>query len=136
MADDELTTEEFARWWRETGEHELWQLLLWRWDPIGVADYFPNTADEYDGYAPQLVQVLRNGGDADAVATHLRDVERDWTDGERTSRERLEYLGTLIREWYENSQDSWSRFGPVRRQRPWPAVVGRVHCRLRATQRP
>lgn len=46
MAADKLTTDEFARWWHETGEHELRQLLLWRWDPIGVADYFPNTVGE------------------------------------------------------------------------------------------
>jgi hypothetical protein len=115
MEENELTTEEFARWWRETGEHELRQLLLWRWDPIGVADYFPNTADEYDGYAPQLVQALRKGADADATAAHLRDVERQSMDGPLTSAEHLDYLGSLIREWYENSQHSWSQFGPVRR---------------------
>ena len=112
---DDLTTDEFARWWRETGEHELRQLLLWRWDPIGVADYFPSTADEYDGYAPQVVQLLRSGGRAEAVAAHLSDVERQSMDGPLTSPERLDYLGSLIREWYENSQSSWSDFGPVRR---------------------
>lgn len=115
MAQDGLTTEDFARWWRETGEHELRQVLLWRWDPVGVADYFPNTADEYDGYAAQLVQVLRKGGDADAVAAHLREVERQSMDGPITSPERLGYLGTLLCDWYESSQDSWSEFGPLRR---------------------
>jgi hypothetical protein len=115
MAEGELTTEEFARWWRETGEHELRQLLLWRWDPIGVADYFPNTADEYDGYAPQVVQVLRKGGEADAIAARLSEVERQSMDGPLTPPERLDHLGSLIRQWYENSQDSWSDFGPVRR---------------------
>ena len=114
MAEDELTADEFARWWRETGEHELRQLLLWRWDPIGVADYFPNTADEYDGYAPQVVQLLRAGGQADAIAAHLRDAERESMDGPLTSSERLDYLGSLIREWYENSLSSWLDFGPVR----------------------
>jgi hypothetical protein len=43
VTDDALTTNEFARWWRETGEHELRQELLWSWDPLGVADPFPNT---------------------------------------------------------------------------------------------
>jgi hypothetical protein len=37
MAEEELTPAEFTRWRRETGERELGQLLLWRWDPIGVA---------------------------------------------------------------------------------------------------
>jgi hypothetical protein len=115
MAENALTTEEFARWWRETGEHELRQLLLWRWDPIGVADYFPNTANEYDGYAPQVVQVLRKGGDAGAIAAHLGDVERHAMDGPITSPERLGYLGSLIRHWYENSEKSWSDFGPAHR---------------------
>jgi hypothetical protein len=115
MAQSDLTSDAFARWWRETGEHELRQLLLWRWDPIGVADYFPNTADEYDGYAPQVVRLLRDGGDAAAVAAHLRDVERQSMGGQLTSPERLDYLGSLIREWYESSQSSWSDYGPVRR---------------------
>jgi hypothetical protein len=115
VAENELTTEEFARWWRETGEHELRQLLLWRWDPIGVADHFPNTADEYDGYAPQVVQQLRRGSDAAAIAAHLGGVQRQSMGGPLTSPERLAYLGSLIREWYENSQASWSDFGPTRR---------------------
>src|SRR3954449_8617942 len=111
MADgDDLTPEQFALWWKQTGEHELRQVLLWRWDPIGVADYFPNTADEYDGYAPQVVQLLRKDGGADAIASHLGEVERESMDGPLTSPERLNYLGTLIREWYANSLDSWSGF--------------------------
>jgi hypothetical protein len=72
-------------------------------------------ADEYDGYAPRLVQLLRKGGDAEAIAAHLHDVEHRSMDGPLTSPERLNYLGSLIRHWYENSQDSWSDFGPVRR---------------------
>lgn len=112
---DGLTTEDFVRWWRETGEHELRQVLLWRWDPIGVADYFPSTADEYDDYAPQLVKLLRDGADAAAVAAHLRDVERRSMDGPITSPKRLGDLGALIHEWYGVSQDSWADFGPVRR---------------------
>ena len=86
-----------------------------RRDPIGVADYFPNTADEYDGYAPQVVQALRKGGNARAIAAHLGDVERQSMDGPLTSPERLTYLGSLIRDWYANSQDAWSDFGPMRR---------------------
>ena len=115
MADDDLTTDEFARWWSETGERELRQLLLWRWDPIGVADDFPYTADEYDGYAPQIIQVLRSGGDSKALADHLRSVERDAMGGSITRRRRRDYLASLLRQWYENSQASWREFGPARR---------------------
>jgi len=56
-----LDADEFARWWKETGEHELRQILFWKWDPIGVSDIFPNTADDYDGYAPPIVSALRKG---------------------------------------------------------------------------
>jgi hypothetical protein len=114
MAGDEPTSDQFARWWRETGENELRQLLFWRWDPVGVADYFPNTADEYDLYAPQLVQVLREGGDAGAIAAHLRDIERQRMDGPLTSKRRLRDVGSLIRDWYDTSYDSWSAWGPPR----------------------
>jgi hypothetical protein len=116
MADgDDLTTEQFALWWKQTGEHELRQLLLWRWDPIGVADMFPNTADEYDGYAPQVIQLLRKGAQAEQLAAHLAAVERDAMGLSRGSPERLEHLGRLLLLWYENSQASWEDFGPVRR---------------------
>lgn len=115
MAGDELTTEEFGRWWRETGAYELQQLLLWRWDPIGVADDFPYTADEYDDYAPQVVQLLRRGGEGKALVDHLRTVEREAMDGPLTSRKRLGYLASFLSQWYQNSQASWREFGPVRR---------------------
>jgi hypothetical protein len=112
---DALTIEAFARWWRETGEHELRQVLLWRWDPIGVADWFPSAADEYDSYAPHLVQVLRSGGDTDAVMTYLRNVELDAMGLSGTPPEHLREVARVIEEWYGNSQEFWSEFGPVRR---------------------
>jgi hypothetical protein len=111
----ELTTEELARWWRETGEHELRQILLWRWDPLGLADRFPNTADEYDDYAPGLVQVLRDGGGRDEVAAYLRGIEEGPIGFPPSSPEGLRELGGMIAVWFENSRDSWARFGPVRR---------------------
>lgn len=113
--DEALIADEFARWWRETGEHELRQVLFWRWDPIGVSDYFPNTADEYDGYAPQLVQLLREGGGPEEVAAHLGGLERGPIGFADSSPERLRELGELIHDWYGNSQGSWAEFGPVRR---------------------
>ena len=55
-----LTGPELVRWWAETGERELRQLLYWKWDPIGVNDSFPWAVDEYDGYAPQILSALRD----------------------------------------------------------------------------
>ena len=40
-----------------------------------MADSFPNPADEYDGYALQIVQILRRGGQAEELAGHLTAVE-------------------------------------------------------------
>jgi len=58
---------------------------------------------------------LREGGGGGAIAAHLGDVERQSMDGPLTSPERLRYLGSLICDWYANSQDAWSDFGPMRR---------------------
>src|SRR3954468_15284766 len=59
--DESLSEEEYARWGNEAGFAELRQLLFWRWDPIGVGDAFPVTADEYDLYARVLLSRLRAG---------------------------------------------------------------------------
>ena len=110
---NELTAEEFERWWKETGEHELRQILLWRWDPIGVAHYFPNTADEYDEYAPEIVELLRRGATAAEIEEHLIEVERVQMDMSRPRDETG--LAVLLVDWYDFSQDSWRKFGPLRR---------------------
>jgi hypothetical protein len=78
MASSEpLSTDDFARWWKETGERELRQLLYWVWDPIGVSGSFPWAADEYDGYASQVVQALRKGKDEADIATMLQTIEQE-----------------------------------------------------------
>ena len=112
---ERLSVEEFASWWHETGEHELQQVLLWRWDPIGVSDCFPNTADEYDGYAPQIVQALRNGASEEEIAHMLAGIEHDSIGLAVPAATRLRPIAEFLRSWFENSQDSWRRFGPVRR---------------------
>jgi len=110
-----LSTEEFARWWKETGEHELRQILFWTWDPIGVYDAFPNTADEYDGYAPQVVQALRKGATEDEIAELLRSFEHDAMGLGRANPNGVHEVAQFLVHWFENSQDSWSDFGPLRR---------------------
>jgi hypothetical protein len=108
----ELTAAEFARWWRETGERELRQVLFWRWDPLGVSGYFPNTADEYDGYAPGVVALLRLGASDDVLAEHLSFVERE-TMGllPRDPAGRTE-VAELLGAWFVNSIDAWAQHGP------------------------
>ena len=84
-------------------------------DPIGVVDDFPYTAGEYDDYAPQVVQLLRRGDERKALVDHLRAVEREAMDGPMTPPQRLDYLASPLRQWYENPQASWREFGAVRR---------------------
>lgn len=75
-ADESLSVELYSRWIREAGFEQLRQLLFWLWDPIGVNDAFPDTADEYDAYVRTLLSRLRQGMTADDVAAYLLEVER------------------------------------------------------------
>jgi hypothetical protein len=76
-----LERPESDRWWHETGGSELRQVLFWRWDPIGVADAFPVTADEYDDYLQPLLEQLAAGGGAEDVQRLLAGIERRMMDG-------------------------------------------------------
>ena len=100
----------------QTGEHGLRQLLFWRWDPIGVSDYIPNTADEYDGYAPQIVQALRDEASDEKLVRMIQRFEHDTMGpSPRPDLDRVPTLVELLRLWFEDSRASWRDFGPVRR---------------------
>jgi hypothetical protein len=114
-ATERLSPEDFARWWKETGERELRQLLYWRWDPIGVNDSFPYAVDEYDGYAPQVVEAIRRGAAQSEIAAMLVMVEQDGMGLGRGSSDLRESVVRRILHWYEESQRRWLEFGPLRR---------------------
>lgn len=103
-----MPSDDLAAWWKATGEAELRQILFWRWDPLGVADLFPNTADEYDGYAPQVVQALRRGASETELIALLTGFERDAM-GITPAAERLRELVGLLTTWFDNSLESWRR---------------------------
>jgi hypothetical protein len=109
---EDITAEQFARWWKETGERELRQVLFWRWDPIGVADYFPNTVGEYDDYPPGIAALLRLGVNAEGVGEHLEFLEREPMGLAAPDPDRCGRTAGLLVEWYANSVASWLRFGP------------------------
>ena len=109
-----------AQWWDETGEHELRQILHWRWDPIGITDEFPYAADEYHNYAPVVVDALRALASADDIAHLLATIEDDRIFGRAPAPagkpvDRLRELGETIVAWYEASQRRWAEFGPLPR---------------------
>jgi hypothetical protein len=127
-----LTDEEHRRWWRETGEAELRQLLYWRWDPIGVNDGFPTNEGEYDAYLLRVYRTLRDSaGTRDAaaqnVAKTLADIVRDEMDGDEygvTAKDFAE-VGERIADWYSNSQYGWKELRlphQAARARPRPDV--------------
>lgn len=109
-----------ARWWDETGEYELRQILHWRWDPIGIANVFPYAASGYDNYAPMLVEALRARASAADIAQLLATIEDDHVFDRAPACTggpvgRLRELGEAIVGWYETSQRRWAEFGPLPR---------------------
>jgi hypothetical protein len=127
VSEDALTDAEHAEWFRAQGEEQLRELLFWRWDPIGVADAFPATWDEYDAYAPRVVAVLRGGGDADAVAAELDAIARDVIG--LPAPEAARRGAEAIVAWYAESTAEWATRG-VRRSSRWRAGGGRGLVRL------
>jgi hypothetical protein len=106
-APPDLTRKQFARWWRETGERELRQVLFWRLDPIGVANGFPDMADEYDDYGPGVVALLRAGASEDDLADHLAFVERETIGVPTDDPDRRAEVAQLLTLWFATSVDSW-----------------------------
>lgn len=120
MSSEPKIADQPLKWWTETGEFELRQILHWRWDPIGVAGEFPYAADEYHAYAPEIVSSLAGGASAREIALLLASIENDrmWGagpfDGEPS--DRLRDLGEAIIAWYAASQARWREFGPLPQQ--------------------
>ena len=110
-----LDDSEFARWWEETGESELRQVLHWKWDPIGIASAFAYAADEYDRYAPQIAVALRKGASGEEIAELLGIIEQERMGLGGGSPERLRALAANILGWFEASQIRWVEFGPLGR---------------------
>lgn len=99
----------FEQWWRAVGFRELRQLLLWRWDPLGVDGDFPWAEDEYDMYARPLAELLHAGADAPAVAAMLGEVERESIEFGHGAADVA--LGERIVRWYEGSREAYLEFG-------------------------
>lgn len=55
----------------------LVESVLRRWDPVGVQPGRFAPAEEYDGYAPQIVSMVESGCSADALVAHLEHLSID-----------------------------------------------------------
>jgi hypothetical protein len=110
-----LDVGEFARWWEETGEYELCQVLYWKWDPIGVISAFPYTAHEYDRYGAPIVAALREGASVEEIAETFGVIRDERMGLGKGSPDHRRAMATHILEWFESSQNRWVEFGPLRR---------------------
>jgi len=61
---------------REPVQSAIHRLLLYVWDPIGVANN-PEAQDKYDVYVAGVYHLLTNGAGPQEVADHLARLERD-----------------------------------------------------------
>jgi hypothetical protein len=102
---ERISEEEHALWWKEAGGWQLRQLLYWQWDPIGVNDGFPWSYDEYDSYAGPIVELLKNGADANEVARYLRDlaIGHMGVSGGPS----VDAIAQQIVDWYPSSIEWW-----------------------------
>jgi hypothetical protein len=77
--------------------------------------FFPYAVDEYDGYAPQVVQAIRRGAAESEITPMLEMIERDDMGLGGASSDLAESVVSRIFQWYEQSQTRWLEFGPLRR---------------------
>lgn len=106
-AHEALSAEDYARWCCDAGFPELGQILFWRWDPIGVDESFPITADEYDSYARELLTRLRRGAGVQQVAAYLAEVEEHSIGLRFSDDARLGALGQYVVDWHATSISHW-----------------------------
>ena len=73
-------------------------VLLWAWDPIGVRG-IPEAVDEYDSYAPAVLQMLETGASDQHIADYLTSVVRDRMEL-RPNPKADEDIAAMLRELY------------------------------------
>jgi len=56
--------------------HAIRQILMQKWDPIGVKDV-PEAADEYDMYIDDIYCLLKRGASDEELSKHLVKIETE-----------------------------------------------------------
>jgi hypothetical protein len=114
MHEDEwLSPGQTERWADEAGFGELRQVLLWRWDPIGLAESFPNAAGQYDRYARELLALLREQREVDGIAGYLRETEERRMGLRISSDDELRAAAEYILDWRSRSVHRWLQREPT-----------------------
>jgi hypothetical protein len=103
---------EWLRWWRQRGRAALEEILLMRWDPLGIRDD-PQRGDAYARWAVRIGIRLRHGVSAEEIFELLASANRQL--GVRVDSRRLAAVAMEIRRWYRREQND-----PPRRY--WPVV--------------
>ncbi|WP_156391721.1 MULTISPECIES: hypothetical protein [unclassified Nocardioides] len=120
----DLTKDEFARWSSAHGYAELAQLLLFRWDPDGVANDYPISALDYHSEAQSIVLGLWMGDDREVFARRLRNNNR-FAPGSFLTDESIEELWGHLTRWLPLSIFRWWHEFMVEGLRALP-----FHCHL------
>lgn len=71
-------------------------VLRWAWDPIEIASA-EEAADEYDMYAPKVLELLDQGAPNERIADYLTSVVRDRMELP-VKRERDEDISSMLQE--------------------------------------
>lgn len=75
----------------------LVQGVLRRWDPVGVQPGRFAPAEEYDGYAPQIVSMVEGGCSADALVAHLEHLAVDTMGVDSNLRASTKFAAEILR---------------------------------------
>ena len=89
--------EEHHAWWRSRGRTGLRQLLIDGWDPARVGST-ASARRAYDGYAGEVVALLRVGAGPDMVAQYLSEAEERMDRPTRPA-ELMGIAGQIV-DWY------------------------------------
>jgi hypothetical protein len=103
---------EWLRWWRDGGRVALEEILLARWDPLGVRDD-PAQRHAYAHWAVRIGIRLRHGVSAEEIFEFLVSANRRL--GVRVNTRQLAGAAMEIRRWYRTERDD-----PPRRY--WPVT--------------
>jgi hypothetical protein len=98
---------DWLRWWQERGADALEEILVARWDPLGIRDD-PEQQHAYARWAVRLGIRLRHGVSAEEVFDLLAAASREL--GVRADPRQLAAVAMEIRRWYRHERGDPARY--------------------------